>query len=180
MKKAFIFLLAVIFAFPSFSQDKPQVAPEKNVLKINSLSLFLATGSVFYERKLSDGTSGQLGLAYVGLKIQDTRFTGIILTPEVRIYPKKNAIDGFYVAPYLRYQNYTLQSGSDRGSLSSIGGGFLFGREWITKSGFTMDLFFGGHYGSSNIKVDSGTDSFKTNLITGFGIRVGFAIGFAF
>jgi hypothetical protein len=142
--------------------------------------LFIGTGSVFYEHKLSDGTSGQLGLAYVGLKFQDTRFTGIILTPEVRIYPKKNAIDGFYVAPYLRYQNYTLQSGADKGSLSSIGGGVLFGREWITKSGFTMDLFFGGHYGSSNIKVDSGTNSFNTNLITGFGIRVGFAIGFAF
>jgi hypothetical protein len=180
MKKVIILILAVIFAFPSFSQDMPQVAPEKNVLKINALSLFLGTGSVFYERKLSDATSGQLGLAYVGFKIQDTRFTGIILTPEVRFYPKKNAIDGFYVAPYLRYQNYTLKSGADKGSLSSIGGGFLLGREWITKSGFTMDLFFGGHYGSSNIKVDSGTDSFKTDFITGFGVRVGFAIGFAF
>jgi hypothetical protein len=180
MKKVIILFLAVSFAFPSFSQEKPQVAPENNVLKINALSLFLGTGSVFYERKLSDATSGQLGLAYVGLKYQDTKFSGIILTPEVRIYPRKNAIDGFYVAPYLRYQNYTLQSGSDKGTLSSMGGGFLFGREWITKSGFTMDLFFGGHYGSSNIKVKSGTDNFKTDFITGFGIRVGFAIGFAF
>lgn len=180
MKKVIILILAVLFVIPSFSQEKPLVAPEKNVLKINSLSLFLGTGSVFYERKLSDQTSGQLGLAYVGLKFQDTKFTGILLTPEFRIYPKKNAIDGFYVAPYLRYQNYTLQSGVNKGSLSSIGGGVLLGREWITKSGFTMDLFFGGHYGTSNIKVDSGTDSFKTDFITGFGIRVGFAVGFAF
>jgi hypothetical protein len=116
----------------------------------------------------------------MGVKIQDTKFSGIILTPEVRIYPKKNAIDGFYIAPYLRYQNYTLQNGTDKGSLSSMGGGLLFGRQWIFKKGFTMDLFFGGHYGSSNVKVDSGTDIFNTNLITGFGIRVGFAIGFAF
>lgn len=180
MKKVIILFLAILFVIPSFSQEKPLVAPEKNVLKINSLSLFLGTGSVFYERKLSDQTSGQLGLAYVGLKFQDTKFTGILLTPEFRIYPKKNAIDGFYVAPYLRYQNYTLQSGVNKGSLSSIGGGVLLGREWITKSGFTMDLFFGGHYGTSNIKVDSGTDSFKTDFITGFGIRVGFAVGFAF
>ena len=180
MKKVIILFLAILFVIPSFSQEKPLVAPEKNVLKINSLSLFLGTGSVFYERKLSDQTSGQLGLAYVGLKFQDTKFTGILLTPEFRIYPKKNAIDGFYVAPYLRYQNYTLQSGVNKGSLSSIGGGVLLGRVWITKSGFTMDLFFGGHYGTSNIKVDSGTDSFKTDFITGFGIRVGFAVGFAF
>jgi len=180
MKKIIILFLTLILTCPSFSQDKTLVTSENNVLKINSLSLFLATGSVFYEHKLSDGASGQLGIAYVGLKFQDTRFTGIILNPEVRIYPHKTAIDGFYVAPYLRYQNYTLESGADKGSLSSIGGGVLFGREWITKSGFVMDLFFGGHYVSRNIKVDSGTNSFNTNLITGFGIRVGFAIGFAF
>jgi hypothetical protein len=59
-------------------------------------------------------------------------------------------------------------------------GGLLFGRQWITNSGFTMDLFFGGHYGSSSIKVDSGTDNFNTNLISGFGMRIGFALGFAF
>lgn len=169
---------------PSYSQEKTEkkseTSSEQNVLKVNSLSLFLATGSIFYERKLSDGVSGQLGLAYMGVKIQDTKFTGVIITPEVRLYPKKNAIDGFYIAPYLRYQNFTLQSGVNKGSLSSMGGGLLFGRQWITNSGFTMDLFFGGHYGSSSIKVDSGTDNFNTNLITGFGMRIGFALGFAF
>jgi hypothetical protein len=41
-------------------------------------------------------------------------------------------------------------------------------------------MFFCGHYGSSKVKVDSGTDTFDTNSITGFGIRVGFALGFAF
>jgi Protein of unknown function (DUF3575) len=180
MKKTFILFLLIVLTLPSFSQEKSDVSTEKNVLKVNTLSLILTTGSVFYERKLSDLTSAQFGIAYVGLKIQNTKFTGIILTPEFRIYPKKNAIDGFYIAPYLRYQNYTLQSGTDKGSLSSMGGGLLFGRQWITKSGFTMDLFFGGHYGSSNIKGNSGTDTFDTNLITGFGMRVGFALGFAF
>lgn len=169
---------------PSYSQEKSEkkseTKTEKNVLKVNTLSLFLATGSIFYEHKLSDGVSGQLGLAYMGVKIQDTKFTGVILTPEVRLYPRKNAIDGFYIAPYLRYQNFTLQSGVNKGSLSSMGGGLLFGRQWITRSGFTMDLFFGGHYGSSSVKVDSGTDSFNTNLITGFGMRIGFALGFSF
>jgi hypothetical protein len=180
MKKALILFIVVVLAVPSFSQEKSDVATEKNVLKINTLSLFLATGSVFYERKLSDLTSAQFGFCYMGVKIQDTKFSGIILTPEVRIYPKKNAIDGFYIAPYLRYQNYTLQNGTDKGSLSSMGGGLLFGRQWIFKKGFVMDLFFGGHYGSSKVKVDSGTDTFDTNSITGFGIRVGFALGFAF
>jgi hypothetical protein len=181
MKKALILFLLVVLTIPSFSQEKSDVAIEKNVLKVNTLSLFLATGSVFYEHKLSDLTSAQFGIAYMAVKIQNTKFSGIILTPEFRIYPKKNAIDGFYIAPYLRYQNYTLKNSTDKGSLSSMGGGLLFGRQWITKSGFTMDLFFGGHYGSSSVKVDSnGTNTFDTNLITGFGMRVGFALGFAF
>jgi len=182
MKKSLVLILAVIFTLPSFSQEKvSKISTEKNVLKVNTLSLFLATGSIFYEHKFSDLTSGQLGLAYMGVKIQNTKFTGLILTPEVRFYPKKNAIDGFYIAPYLRYQNYTLQDATSKGTLSSMGGGLLFGRQWITNSGFTMDLFFGGHYGSSSIKVDNnGVNNFDTNLITGFGMRIGFALGFAF
>jgi hypothetical protein len=184
MKKVLILFLAIMFMVPSYSQEKSEkksgTKSEKNVLKVNSFSLFLATGSLFYERKLSDGVSGQLGLSYLGVKIQDTKFTGLVLTPEVRFYPKKNAIDGFYIAPYLRYRNYTLQNGANKGSFRSMGGGLLFGRQWITRSGFTMDLFFGGHYGSSNLKVVSGTDNFNANLISSVGMRVGFAIGFAF
>ncbi len=183
MKKLLLFLVVVMLAIPSFAQEKSAVHTEKNVLKINTLSLFLATGSVFYEHKISDATSAQLGLAYMGFKFSDTKFTGLILTPEFRIYPKKNAIDGMYIAPYLRYQNYTLSNttSASKGSLTSFGGGLLFGRQWITKSGFTMDLFFGGHYGSSSIKATSGdVTSFNTNLFSGFGVRVGFALGFAF
>jgi hypothetical protein len=184
MKKTLIFFLAIIFAVPVFAQEASTVSADKNTLKVNTLSLFLGTGSIFYERKLSDMTSGQLGLAYMGFKLGDTRFTGLILTPEFRIYPKKNAIDGFYIAPYLRYQNFTVKSTTDnsKGTLSSMGGGLLFGRQWITKSGFTMDLFFGGHYGSSSVKVDAGgsASSIDSNFFSGFKPRVGFALGFSF
>jgi hypothetical protein len=183
MKKLLIIFLTVILTISSFAQDGPKVSVEKNVLKINTLSLFLGTGSIFYERELSDLTSAQLGVAYMGFKLGDTKFTGLILTPEVRIYPKKNAIDGFYIAPYLRYQKFTVKNTTDpaQGSLTSMGGGLLFGRQWITDSGFTMDLFFGGHYGSSSVKVDSGsTESIDSNFFSGFKPRVGFALGFAF
>jgi hypothetical protein len=183
MKKTLIFLLVIIFTIPTFAQEASTVSTDKNTLKINTLSLFLGTGSIFYERKISDMTSGQMGLAYMGFKLGDTKFTGLILTPEFRIYPKKNAIDGFYIAPYLRYQNFTVKSTTDdsKGTLSSMGGGLLFGRQWITKSGFTMDLFFGGHYGSSSVKVDNGSaTSIDSKFFSGFKPRVGFALGFSF
>jgi hypothetical protein len=79
--------------------------------------------------------------------------------------------------------NLSVKSTTDdtKASLSVIGGGLLFGRQWITKSGFNMDLFFGGHYGSGSAKANSGNTSwFDSNLFSGFRTRVGFAIGFAF
>ena len=95
---------------------------------------------------------------------------------------KKSAIYGFYLAPYLRYQNYSLKDTekSSLGSLTSIGGGVAVGKQWIFKSGFSMDLFFGGHYSSASVKVNTGTDTFDETAISGFKTRVGFAIGFAF
>jgi len=182
MKKFLLISLAVVLTINSFSQDVPFVSTEKNVLKINTLSLFLGTGSLFYERKISELTSAQMGIAYMNIRIFDTRFTGLILTPEVRIYPKKKAIDGFYLAPYLRYHSFGTENKekTSKGSLISMGGGLLFGRQWITPSGFTMDLFFGGHYTNAKVEVDSGTDSFDSDLFDGFRMRMGFALGFAF
>jgi hypothetical protein len=182
MKKILTVCLVIVLTLPMFSQEASNVSPEKNVLKINTLSLILGTGSIFYERKFSDMTSGQMGVAYLSYKFDDTRFSGLILTPEFRIYPTKGAIDGFYIAPYLRYQKFSIKNTTDdsEGSLSSMGGGLLFGRQWITNKGFTMDLFFGGHYGSSSVDVTSGTDTFDTGNFSGFKPRVGFAIGFAF
>jgi hypothetical protein len=180
MKKILILSLTILLTASSYAQDKPAVSTEKNVLKINTLSLFLGTGSIFYERKLTDLTSAQLGVGYLSLKNSGTKFSGLILTPEVRIYPKKNAIDGFYIGPYLRYNNFSLEANSDKGTLTVMGGGLVFGRQWITNSGFTMDLFFGGHYGSSKVKVTSGSNTFNTDIFSGFRTRVGFALGFAF
>jgi len=183
MKKILIVFVAFVIAVPSFSQEATNVKPGKNVLKINTLSLFVLTPTIFYERKLSDMTSAQVGVAYMGYKVSDARFSGLILTPEFRIYPKKNALDGFYIAPYLRYMNLSVKSSSEdaKASLTVMGGGLLFGRQWITKSGFNMDLFFGGHYGSGSAKANSGnTTWFDKNLFSGFRTRAGFALGFAF
>lgn len=182
MKKIIAFCLVIVLAIPLLAQEKSDVAPEKNVLKVNTLALIIGTGSIFYERKISDMTSAQLGFAFLSYKFGDTRFTGLILTPEYRIYPKNSAIDGFYIAPFLRYQNFTVKNTSTdgKGTLTSIGGGVDFGRQWILAKGFTMDLFFGGYYSSSKVKVNSGTDSFDTSNLTGFRPRIGFSLGFAF
>lgn len=183
MKKLLVLALATFFATCSFAQDGPKFSQEKNVLKVNTLSLIIGTGSIFYERKINDFSSVQLGVGYLNYTFDDTKFSGIILTPEFKMYLKKNAIDGFYISPYFRYQKYTVEEKDaiiSKGTLTCYGGGLLFGRQWITNSGFTMDLFFGGHYSSGDVSIESGSDKFNDNLFKGFRTRIGFAIGFAF
>ncbi len=183
MKKLVLLILAVMLAIPVLPQEKSTVSTDANVVKVNMLSLAVGTGSLFYERKLSDALSGQLGVGYLGFKSSGTKFTGLILTPEVRFYPKKTAIDGVYLAPYLRYQKFTVSTddNTSEGSLNSFGGGVCLGRQWIWDSGFTMDLFFGGHYGSADLKVTTGSESdLDVDIFDGFKVRVGLALGFSF
>ena len=180
MKKILLLILACSITLSSIGQDK---STEKNVLKVNTLSLVLGTGSVFYERALSDNLSAQLGVGYLNYGAGGTRFSGLFLTPEVRFYPKQGAIDGMFLAPYLRYQNYTLKvDAGGKGSLGVFGGGVAVGRQWITNSGFTMDLFFGGHYGGATLKAEdeTGENIFNVDPFDGFGFRIGFALGFGF
>ena len=180
MKKIVVAVLLVAFTFPAFTQETTGTSVDKNVVKINTLSLLVGTGSVFYERKLTDNASAQMGVGYLNYKFSGTTFSGIFLTPEFRYYPKGNAIDGFYLAPYMRYNKYSLNNGSDNADYTNVGGGALIGHQWISNSGFTMDLFFGGHYGSGKITGSSNGEPFDTDRFEGFRIRVGFALGFSF
>lgn len=182
MKRCFAFIVLAALCLSSFAQDENYVAPEKNVLKVNTLALIIGTGSVFYERGISDLLAGQMGVGYLNYGVDETRFKGLTLTPELKFYIRNNAIDGFYMAPYLRYFKYGYESeeDSDEGSFSAFGGGVAFGRQWIMKKGFVMDLFFGGHYTDGSINIISGEEPEDITKFEGFKTRVGFSIGFAF
>ena len=84
MKKSLQFLL-IVFTLSTISLQAQEV---KNTLKINPLSALVRVGSIFYERKISPSSSLQLGVAYIGLKSRDTKFSGLALTPEYRYFIK--------------------------------------------------------------------------------------------
>lgn len=178
MKRILSLALVLCLTLPLFAQEVNE--SEKNVLKVNTLSLIVGTGSIFYERHITDNTAGQMGVAFLNYKFEEVGFSGLILTPEFKYYPKGNACNGFYLAPYLRYQNFSAKSGEDKGTYTNFGGGLAFGRQWIMGSGFTMDLFFGAHYGNGNFKIESGTEEIGTAMFDGIKTRMGFALGFAF
>ena len=181
MKKILLLALFCLVLSNAWSQTE-----EKNIIKFNPLSALVGTGSVFYEHKIDDKHSWQLGVAYMGLKIDNVKFSGLAITPEYRIYLRKNALSGVYLGPYLRYQNYALKdtepTDTFTGTYSSFGGGCVFGRQWIYRSGLVFDLFAGPSFNSGKIEVTSGSGSAdEPGLgINGFGLRIGLALGFGF
>ncbi len=182
MKKLFILFIAVLFMMPSFAQEQTAPVQYNNVIKANALTLIIATGSAFYERKITDITSAQLGVGFMSYKFDETKLSGLFLTPEFKFYIRKDAIDGFFMSPYLRYMKCGYENSEDdqEGSFTNFGGGLSFGRQWIFDKGFVLELFFGGHYGDSSFKTSSGDEPEDLNKMEGFRTRVGFCLGFAF
>lgn len=168
---------------------------QQNAIKLNIFSLAISTYNISYERAINDNGSFQLGFFYLGHKWGETSFNGFALTPEYRYYFDE-VLNGFYVAPYLRYQNYSLKEsyvGIDslgnsvdreaKGSISLFGGGLVAGHQWLLGEHFTIDVFLGPGYNAGSAKASDDTDpdyEFSTNVFDGFSIRWGFTFGFAF
>jgi hypothetical protein len=181
MKKVVLFFAFAIAVFGVRAQDNGY----KNAVKLNPLSLILATGNVAYERAISDNMSVQLGMFYTGVKLSDLKYSGFGLTPEVRFYVAghKEALNGVYVAPFLRYQNFSIKDTEtdDKVSFSSIGGGGLLGWEKSWSSGFVLDIFLGPSYNSGKIKESVDEEEWDVSAgIDGFTLRTGITLGFAF
>ena len=185
MKKiSLLFTIVLLMSVGAFAQTK------SNAIKINPLSAFLATGNVQYERAVSESSSVQLGVFYTGVSFGDTRFTGLGITPEYRLYiGNGEALDGFYIAPFARYQNFTITSSATsssfdeaKASLSTYGGGVILGRQWLAGEAFVIDVFIGPSYNGGSLNVTQGNeDSFdNTGLFTGVGVRWGVVLGYAF
>lgn len=180
MKKIVLLLTtALLVNFSVHAQSK------SSVIKINILSPVVRTLSAFYEKPLSETSSFQLGLQYTGARLVGIRYSGFAITPEYRFYLSKttDAPNGFYVAPFLRYQNLTVRdvdlttSGTDA-KLNTFGGGVLVGRQWLfgRSENVALDLFIGPSYNAGSV---NGDDIDVSSGFNGFGLRFGLALGLA-
>lgn len=194
--KKFTFVIAVIAAM-SFGM---KAQAQQNAIKLNIFSLAVGTFNASFEHAINDNHTAQLGFYYLGYKTGSgtykTSFSGIGITPEYRIYFDE-ALSGWYIAPYLRYQNYTLKQDYDdydtngnyigvataKGTLQTFGGGVIAGHQWLLGEHFTIDMFLGPGYNGGSVKVTDGDENqanFSTGLFDGFTIRWGVTFGFAF
>lgn len=118
------FLLFVSMATVALGQEN------KNIIKLNVLSLPLKNINVEYERGLTQKISVALGFRYMGKgsipvsnsvanlinedednwddRIRSAKLGNFAITPTVRFYLGNGNLKGFYVAPFLRYAKYTL------------------------------------------------------------------------
>ena len=191
-----------------------QVSGPKTVVKLNPLSLFVATANVKVERRLSTRFSAQLGLHLGGPRLKykaDSLPHGIHyffagITPEFRYYVAFNRVanpKGLYVGSFCRFvyarERYaSLATDPDvPGTVSGVAVlkrhvialGFTVGYQWISKQGFTVDLFIGPQYSTSNTKrrmICSTCDGNERPIghpglrFDGIGPRTGLGLGYAF
>jgi len=169
--KLFTFTLVLAGLILPFSlikaQDaEPSVKPGKNIFKVNLSAVALSHYSFQYERVVSKKQSFAIGFGFspsvdlpfkkdlsdqfggnsdAARAIETTKFTKITITPEYRFYVgKRDAPEGFYIAPFARYvtmdlsQDYTFTPKSGNlhlahidGKLSGYGGGLMFGAQWL-------------------------------------------------
>lgn len=188
MKK---FLLAALL-FIGFSTA---ASAQTNALKVNIFSPLVRTGSFFFEHKVSDHNSLQIGGLFTAWSADNTRISGFALTPEYRFYlsESKPALEGFYFAPFVRYQNLTLTAvdgyedldghvSDGKATLNTFGGGVLAGYQFMFKKRFTLDAFLGPSYNGGTLKITAGnaSQSFDAGTFQGFGLRSGVTFGVAF
>lgn len=188
-----IFSLMIILSVLSISTVHAQGSnyddsDEKNLVKWNVGALLLKNFSFQYERAFTPKISGAVGIRFspkakvpfssalenaiddeeTWASIKDFKTGNFAITPEVRFYLGKGGFQGFYVAPFIRFANYTAavpyhfdvedDAGNSRteviqldGKVNSFTGGVLFGAQWKVAKRFAIDWWIlGPNYGTSN------------------------------
>jgi hypothetical protein len=155
----------------------------KNLVKMNVGALLFKNFSFQYERAISKKISVAGGLRLAPKSnlsfnsklesaiddedtwesIKDFKTGNFAITPEIRFYMGKKVFQGFYVAPFVRYAQYTADvpykfevDGSAKeiplsGHVNSITGGILFGAQWKLAERIHLDWWIlGPNYGSTS------------------------------
>lgn len=197
MKK--LLLAAILFAnLPGVAQTP------RHAIKLNTISLLLKTGSVFYEYQLANNRSLNLGLLVTNYSrtassgFDRTEGRGFGLTGEYRFYPAGKALRGWFVGPYLRFQHYTFTSTDvlsfygynmapsniiNHSQLNTFGGGGVFGWKGQLGKRFCVEPFLGIGYAAGQVEDLDPNNGYSFNIengIRGLEVRPGLNVGYTF
>lgn len=178
-------LLLMLFALSSFGQ-------KSNIIKLNLLSPILKTGNFAYERVLNENVGLQLRGYFSSFDIDDQPVSGFGIIPEARFYVanEKDAPQGFFVAPFVLYSSYDIESTVNdglpeeyiaKGNLNNFGGGVVVGTQKVFSDIVTFEAFIGIKYTSGKVEVTEGDpDDISTDRLSGFLPRGGITLGILF
>jgi len=162
-------------------EDKPTESIKNNIVKINLSALVVKNISVQYERKVAKRISIAANVHYrpfgklpflssiekaiddPGVPVNQLRWGGVGVTPEVRFYVgKKGAMRGFYLAPFANISSYKSdlpinysngpinKTGIFNGNISTFTGGLLLGAQWKLGKNIYLDWWIiGPNYGNA-------------------------------
>ncbi|MDQ2795244.1 MAG: DUF3575 domain-containing protein [Bacteroidota bacterium] len=189
-------LAASVFVAAAVLLAARPATAQTRAFKVNLLSPFVKTGSFFYEQQLGAKSSLQLGaLATYWSPDGNTTLRGFAFTPEFRRYfaGREQALNGFYVAPFLRYQKMALRMAvtdetetpyTGTVTLQTLGAGLVVGHQWRYGGRVTLDTFLGPSYSRNVAHFAIGdapaTDQADLGGFSGFGLRAGITLGVAF
>jgi len=184
MKNLIKLVLTLAIAFSAI-QVKAQYA-----IKVNSLSIFIATLNVKGEFQTSPTQSLQFGSELYGLR----RYKGYGINSEYRFYFDGKALSGFYAGPSARFQSLKILKKENPAAiginddlklnLTRFGAGGIMGYQKIFKKGFAIDFYFGCNYSFNAITYTDKNNYpdyvYKPILFLREGIspRIGLTIGF--
>jgi hypothetical protein len=171
-------LLAVTFSVEA-QRDK------RFGLKMNLISTAaVKTFNLIPEYAINQRFSAQIGFYRTNnFTYKEHKFSGMAITPEVRVHLLPHYLKGLYAAPFFRYRKLTWEIPSKNAGADfiSIGGGVSVGYQFLIKNLVMLDFFVGPAFSSHDIKVKTGVvDDFKLPITTSVGARAGIGVGFAF
>ncbi len=188
MKKTILLSLALLLSAALFAQNddkgsKNEMPEKKNCVKINLLSLAYKNIGIQYERALAPKIAVACQVRFMpkgslpfsnsldaaagdSIDISAVKVGSFAITPEFRFYPK-HVLRGFYLAPYLRYRNVSLEAPvtytDDQnksqtltldGKFSTFGGGLMIGSHFNIGKSFSLDWFIlGAHFTSTKMSL---------------------------
>ncbi len=219
--KSFFLLLCIYYglstnvqaqrSFPQpYSRSTAELADRfPHIVKVNFLSPFVLTANVSYEHFINAKVSIQIGAYYNGITLKErdfywfslpkARYRSFAITPEVRYYTGSAArtkLAGFYLAPFLRYQNTGIRITPDQqdpedqtpplqetyeGSLHTVRLGAVAGYKLIIGEHLSLEIFAGPNIRATHwLNANVETYEAERFLPFGFLLRSGMTIGYAF
>ena len=204
--KSTLFILSIFFTSISFGQNgKKMNTTHTNIIKIGTNTFFEGDEfpfNVSWETKVGNRQSIQISLSPRLNKNDFENTRGLALSLAYRKYISKGreGLQGLYFSPTVkygvlddkyRYTDYiytsptappTIIEKTSTYKMNSLNVGLLFGKQWVYKSGFSLDISGGIGFYNNKYKGDNSNNYYYRTNQSEYGIspNLNISVGYAF